>query len=59
MLLLSILFTTVSLLLCYALMRDTGRHTPHARRNQAPQKEAPPSRAIAVTKKETEVVGMS
>jgi len=31
MLLLSFLFTVVSLLLIYALMRDTGKHTPHAR----------------------------
>ncbi|MDM7859508.1 hypothetical protein QTP81_02670 [Alteromonas sp. ASW11-36] len=31
MLILSILFTSVSLLLIYSLMRDTGRNTPHAR----------------------------
>lgn len=33
MLILSILFTSVSLLLIYALMRDTGRNTPHARQS--------------------------
>lgn len=31
MLLLSFLFTVVCLLFIYALMRDTGKHTPHAR----------------------------
>lgn len=31
MLLLSFLFTVVSLLFIYALMRDTGKHTHHAR----------------------------
>lgn len=31
MLLLSVLFTLVSLLFIYALMRDTGKHTHHAR----------------------------
>lgn len=33
MLLLSILFTSVSLLFIYCLMRDTGKNTPHARRS--------------------------
>ncbi|MBT0585501.1 hypothetical protein [Alteromonas oceanisediminis] len=37
MLLLSILISLVCLLFVYALMRDTGKNTPYARRNSVTQ----------------------
>lgn len=42
MLLLSLVFLTVALLLGFSLMKDTGKHTVHARRRatRQPQVEA-------------------
>ncbi|WP_164078340.1 hypothetical protein [Alteromonas facilis] len=57
MLLLSILFTAVSLLFIYALMRDTGVNTPHARGTGTPQdtnKVIQPAKSI--TEKDAQAV---
>jgi len=63
MLLLSFLFTVVSLLFIYALMRDTGKHTHHARhqerRKQSSRQKPAARNVVSHVKDDSEVASVS